>query len=212
MAKRNKKANTTTQESADAVKTEVVEETNETIDESAAEVVSEEASIEEEVPVETEEVSEIDSDPTVESTEEETSVETEEAVSEEASVEEVPVETVEEEVPVETIEEAPVEEKKEEESTPVTISTPEHVTSVTAVNAVNIVKATSKKGNYRLGSVLDLVDEPLYNSPYSMNPFKRVTGRFYCYDGIEKNGTYRITDKKQHVKKDLKYIIGYIKK
>lgn len=212
MAKRNKKANTTTQESADAVKTEVVEETNETIDESAAEVVSEEASIEEEVPVETEEVSEIDSDPTVESTEEETSVETEEAVSEEASVEEVPVETVEEEVPVETIEEAPVEEKKEEESTPVTISTPEHVTSVTAVNAVNIVKPTSKKGNYRLGSVLDLVDEPLYNSPYSMNPFKRVTGRFYCYDGIEKNGTYRITDKKQHVKKDLKYIIGYIKK
>lgn len=212
MAKRNKKANTTTQESADAVKTEVVEETNETIDdtsvetndESAVEVVSEEASIEEEVPVETEEVSEIDSDPTVESTEEETSVETEEAVSEEASVEE--------EVPVETVEEAPVEEKKEEESTPVTISTPEHVTSVTAVNAVNIVKATSKKGNYRLGSVLDLVDEPLYNSPYSMNPFKRVTGRFYCYDGIEKNGTYRITDKKQHVKKDLKYIIGYIKK
>ena len=74
------------------------------------------------------------------------------------------------------------------------------------------VKATSKKGNYRLGAILDLVDEPLYSSPYSMNPFKRVTGRFYCYDGIEKNGTYRITDKKQHVKKDLKYIIGYIKK
>ena len=87
-----------------------------------------------------------------------------------------------------------------------------YVCHINLINQRKWYKFTSKKGNYRLGAILDLVDEPLYSSPYSMNPFKRITGRFYCYDGIEKNGTYRITDKKQHVKKDLKYIIGYIKK
>ena len=53
------------------------------------------------------------------------------------------------------------------------------------------------------GEILNFADSIYNGEKHSREQYHRI---------IEKNGTYRITDKKQHVKKDLKYIIGYIKK
>lgn len=89
-------------------------------------------------------------------------------------------------------------------------STPDYVNQPT--DKETTATATSKKSNLKAGGVLDLVNEPLYSSPYGSRPLKRITGRFYSYDGVNRNGYYRITNKKAYVKKDLKYIIGYIKK
>ena len=88
-------------------------------------------------------------------------------------------------------------------------SKPDHVNSSIGSTPT---KPVSKKNNFKAGGILDLVNEPLYSSPYGTRPLKKITGRYYVYDGVNRNGYYRITDKKANVKRDLKYIIGYIKK
>lgn len=88
-------------------------------------------------------------------------------------------------------------------------SKPDHVNNSTGSTTA---KPVSKKNNFKAGGILDLVNEPLYSSPYGTRPLKKITGRYYIYDGVNRNGYYRITDKKANVKRDLKYIIGYIKK
>ena len=84
-------------------------------------------------------------------------------------------------------------------------SVPDHVNNSTGSTTTG---AVSKKNNFKAGGILDLVNEPLYSSPYGTRPLKKITGRYYVYDGVNRNGYYRITDKKANVKKDLKYIIG----
>ena len=88
-------------------------------------------------------------------------------------------------------------------------SKPDHVNNSTGSTPT---KPVTKKNNFKAGGILDLVKEPLYSSPYGTRPLKKITGRYYVYDGVNRNGYYRITDKKANVKRDLKYIIGYIKK
>lgn len=88
-------------------------------------------------------------------------------------------------------------------------SKPDHINNSTGSTPT---KPVSKKNNFKAGGILDLVNEPLYSSPYGTRPLKKITGRYYIYDGVNRNGYYRITDKKANVKRDLKYIIGYIKK
>lgn len=88
-------------------------------------------------------------------------------------------------------------------------SKPDHVNNSTGSTTT---KPVSKKNNFKAGGILDLVKEPLYSSPYGTRPLKKITGRYYVYDGVNRNGYYRITDRKANVKRDLKYIIGYIKK
>lgn len=100
-------------------------------------------------------------------------------------------------------------EVKNKKSESYSASVPDHVNNSTGSTTTG---AVSKKNNFKAGGILDLVNEPLYSSPYGTRPLKKITGRYYVYDGVNRNGYYRITDKKANVKKDLKYIIGYIKK
>lgn len=92
----------------------------------------------------------------------------------------------------------------------ISASVPDHVNTPND-NASSKGSAVSKK-NLKAGGICTLVNEPLYASPYGSRVMRRLTGRFYTYDGVNKNGYYRLTSKKAYVKRDLKYVIGWIKK